>query len=538
MSIRRRTVGWVTALLAASIPGWSTPASLAEEPERLVTMVDRVTIYPDLVSLQRATSLEISAAGTRLVGVVIPGADGVDRDSVRVTARGAGTVTSVDLVEIERTTEAAADLQDLRDELMLAELERDGIESDLALFESIASRLADRTAAEFGTLDFDPDLARRQLEALRSDRSELMRTLLERTRELEDLRRRIERTEARNAASSRAADLMVVVDLTADAAGSTDLVVRYRRSDAGWRPVYSFRSSSAGDVGLLEYDAEIVQATGEDWRNVEVVLSTARPSAPRMPPSLRPVFVDRIRVPAPDDVAFDSMMVDPPTSLAVDQVGTALQFTLPGAIDVPSDADGSTRASITEIQTPIDLVRVAIPVIDDRVFVRADAVNESNVSIVPGEVALYFDDEYVGVSSLEAVQPNAAFEVWLGPDPSIRTARLVLDRETERTGLLGGGRQTNIETRIELQHLGPGSVEVEVWDRRPTSRDEDIEVSVGEPTPALATDESYRRTEARMGLLKWLITLGPEGSDAATREIVWTLRVNRSADIDMTPIPE
>ena len=101
MSIRRRTVGWMTALLAASIPGWSTPVSLAEEPERLATMVDRVTIYPDLVSLQRAASLEISAAGTRLVGVVIPGADGVDRDSVRVTARGAGTVTSVDLIEIE-----------------------------------------------------------------------------------------------------------------------------------------------------------------------------------------------------------------------------------------------------------------------------------------------------------------------------------------------------------------------------------------------------------------------------------------------------
>ena len=297
--------------------------------------------------------------------------------------------------------------------------------------------------------------------------------------------------------------------------------------------------STDGDAGVLEYRADVVQATGEDWTNVEAVLSTAQPSAPRRPPAMRPVFVDRIRtdgaVAADTEVSAEMAMAP---RVGVERRGTSLQFALPEPIDVASDPDAATRVVIASVDTPIRLVRVAIPLVDDRVYVRADAINESAVAIVPGEVSLYFDEEYVGASFLEEVQPGAAFEVWLGPDPAIRTARLVLDRETERTGLLGGGRQTNIETRIELEHLGTGEVEVEVWDRRPTSRDEAIEVGMSTPEPALATDEAYLRTEARMGFLKWLVPLGPAGSETARREIVWTLRVNRSADIEMTPIPE
>ena len=539
---RCRLVSLVATILVSGILAHPARASFEIEPERLPSTVDRVTIYRDLVSVERSTPVSTGPGERKLVGVVVPHATGVARDSIRVTAEGAASVQAVDVIEVESVSAAATGLRELEDRLALAILERDGVESDLELFESIATRLVDQASAEFGTLDFNLDLARRQLAALRSDRSELMRTLLERRREVDDLRRQVERATAAGVSSSaRSVDLMVLVELASESGGDADLLVRYQRADAGWSPVYSLRSSASAKTGSLEYMADIVQATGEDWRNVEAVLSTARPSAPRQPPSLRPVFVDRIR-PRPDDsrgfVSADSPVMELASSVDVEEIGTSLQFTLPDRIDVASDADATTRVAITSVDTPIELVRVAIPLIDDRVYVRADAINDSDVAIVPGDVSLYFDDEYVGGAFLEEVQPGAAFEVWLGPDPMIRTARLVLDRETERTGLLGGGRQTSIETRIELEHLGAGSVEVEVWDRRPTSRDEDIEVNVGTPSPALATDESYLRTEARMGLLKWVVTLGPAGSETATQEILWTLRVNRSADIDMTPIPE
>ena len=544
MNIDRRSsiVALVAAILASGMIPHRVQASVSADAERLPSTVDRVTIYRDLVSVERSTPVSIASGERKLVGVVVPRATGVARDSIRVTAEGAASVKAVDVVEVESASPAATGLQELEDRLALAMLERDGLESDLELFESIATRLVDQASAEFGTLDFNLDLARRQLKALRSDRSALMQTLLEQRREVEDLRRQVERaTSAGVSSSARSVDLMVLVELASDSGGDADLLVRYQRADAGWRPVYSLRSRASGESGSLEYMADIVQATGEDWRDVEAVLSTARPSAPRQPPSLRPVFVDRIR-PSRDDsrgfVSEDSPAMEMASRIDVEEIGTSLQFTLPERIDVTSDADATTRVTITSVDTPIELVRVAIPLIDDRVYVRADAINDSDLSIVAGDVSLYFDDEYVGGTFLGEVQPGAAFEVWLGPDPMIRTARLVLDRETERTGLLGGGRQTSIETRIELEHLGAGSVEVEVWDRRPTSRDEDIEVNVGTPSPALATDESYLRTEARMGLLKWVVTLGPAGSETALREILWTLRVNRSADIDMTPIPE
>ncbi len=537
--IRSRLVArLVVAVLGAA--AFVTPASFAEELETLATQVKEVTIFRNLVAVHRSGVVDLEEATRRIVGVRLPAGAGVVRDSLRVTAEGAGIIEAVNFLEMSERPIQDSTLVDLRDRLMLARLEREAMEADLELFQSIAVRLVDRAAVEFGTLDFDIDIARRQLETLRLDRSAAMRTLLERTREVERLERAIDRIEkTEGAAEGRRADLMVVIELTAERPGAAEVVVRYQREDAGWRPVYSLRSTTNGEEGRLDYAADIVQATGEDWRNVRATLSTARPTAPRTPRPLRPVFIDRVRTaPDPDRPMMDSLADNVAGMGEVEKVGLSLEFELASPIDVPSDPEASMRASIASVATPIELVRVATPLVDQRVFVRADAMNESGFTIIPGDVALYFDEEYIGTSRLEEVPAGAAFEVWMGPDPSIRMQRLVLERETERTGLLGGGRQTSIEYRIDLEHLAPGSVMVEVWDRRPVSRDEDIEVGIISPTPALASDEDYLRSEARLGLLKWLVEIGPAGSETATREIAWTIRVNRSADIDVTPIPD
>ena len=81
---------------------------------------------------------------------------------------------------------------------------------------------------------------------------------------------------------------------------------------------------------------------------------------------------------------------------------------------------------------------------------------------------------------------------------------------------------------------GDAPATVEVWDRRPVSRDGDIEVGVRDLSMPLATDAEYRDTDEKQGLLKWVVPLGAGEAKAIT----WTVRVNRSGDIEMTPIPE
>ena len=79
---------------------------------------------------------------------------------------------------------------------------------------------------------------------------------------------------------------------------------------------------------------------------------------------------------------------------------------------------------------------------------------------------------------------------------------------------------------------------VEVWDRHPVSLDGDIQVRVLDVSPPLAQDDAYRALAEKQGLLKWVLKLEPRGTEGSTRSISWTVRVNRSSDMDITPIPE
>src|SRR5262249_45630164 len=81
-------------------------------------------------------------------------------------------------------------------------------------------------------------------------------------------------------------DAVIVVDKRNPAAGKVRL--NYLVDQASWRPQYKLRAGKdEKDPVQLEYLGAIVQQTGEDWSNVNLVLSTAQPMLNAAPPELR-----------------------------------------------------------------------------------------------------------------------------------------------------------------------------------------------------------------------------------------------------------
>src|SRR5262249_56719194 len=81
-------------------------------------------------------------------------------------------------------------------------------------------------------------------------------------------------------------DAVILVDKKNAAAGKVRL--NYLVDAATWRPEYKFRAGKDEKEPVqLEYLAAVVQQTGEDWRDVDLVLSTAQPMLNAAPPELR-----------------------------------------------------------------------------------------------------------------------------------------------------------------------------------------------------------------------------------------------------------
>ena len=67
--------------------------------------------------------------------------------------------------------------------------------------------------------------------------------------------------------------------------------LNYLVSNCGWSPSYVIRGRSEGDVTSIEYNGLIHQLSGEDWKDVELTLSTASPTLSAAGPGLAPFEV-------------------------------------------------------------------------------------------------------------------------------------------------------------------------------------------------------------------------------------------------------
>jgi Domain of unknown function (DUF4139) len=84
-------------------------------------------------------------------------------------------------------------------------------------------------------------------------------------------------------------DAVIVVEKKEAAAGKVRL--NYLVDSASWHPQYKFRAGKGPEPVQVEYLAAIIQQTGEDWSNVNLILSTAQPMLNAAPPDLKTLEV-------------------------------------------------------------------------------------------------------------------------------------------------------------------------------------------------------------------------------------------------------
>lgn len=69
--------------------------------------------------------------------------------------------------------------------------------------------------------------------------------------------------------------------------------INYFVSSAGWTPLYDFRVNKVSEPLNIIYNANIFQSTGEDWKSVNLTLSTSEPSLSNTKPELDTWYINR-----------------------------------------------------------------------------------------------------------------------------------------------------------------------------------------------------------------------------------------------------
>jgi uncharacterized protein (TIGR02231 family) len=385
----------------------------------VISKIDAVTVYPDGATVTRTIHVDLPQGGSVLRARDFP--PGLDPASLRVEGEG-GARLVIGAIDVRPPRADRPPLDPaLENRIEALRDERGGLDDKIEAANArkeFARHFAEASPAGIGDKGEARPLGewRQAFVAVEEEVAAANAAIRDAGRRQREIDRELARLEAqRNADPPR--KMEVKIDLAAEAAMPATLRVSYSVRGARWSPIYDARLDSGSRDRKPALDlirrAEIVQNTGEDWRDVDLAVSTVRTAKGGTAPDLRPLIV---RYPAPprpvEPVAAAPRMdvarpASPPEmkatrSLAaeereavVDSGGFQVLFHIPERVSIAADEGAKSFRLASTTVTPELIVR-ATPALDSTGFLEASFKHDDDAPLLPGRIAIYRDGIYVG----------------------------------------------------------------------------------------------------------------------------------------------
>jgi uncharacterized protein (TIGR02231 family) len=291
---------------------------------------------------------------------------------------------------------------------------------------------------------------------------------------------------------------------------------------AGWQPSYDVRLYPDAKTAELTFRAMIRQQTGEDWKNIDLTLSTARPATGGAPPELYPWRIAFFRprpplaaammsAPAPlrakkaagmqaESYKAEDSAAEAPAELLTAQISdeqSSVAYHISRLLDIPSD--GTQHGTVVAIeQLPVTREYLALPKLSPYVFLKSEMVNRAAYPLLPGKVNTFAGNTYTGSSQLKKIAAGEKFDLFFGTDDQVTVKREELKQHKE-AGMFSKNRVW-YRYRIELGNFHKEPLTITLRDQLPVAGDEEIKIALDEP--------SLKPEEVKGdGTVTWKVTL-------------------------------
>jgi len=505
--------------------------------ERSLTLTNLpITLQPESVRVKGTGTVAV-----RLLGVQTERAYAVEPIGDRV----AQLTTQIQQLEDERRT--------LQDGLAALELRRNFIQS---LSEKSVDRFSRGLAEQRVNLAQTAEL----LEFVGQQHSDLAgaiaqqnQTLRELNKHLSALQQQLQQVQTPRPKESYS----VVVSILPAGTGEFQLEVSYTVDRASWQPLYDLRVDTQTKLLQLDYLAEVTQNTGEDWTEVALILSTAKPGLGTLPPKLDPWYVDVPLPPMPvaapmmmmqrtraksagaesDDLGFmdgdlvgsgyleDAVISSAPQAYAAETVaattssdGGIVTFQIDGNNNIPGDRSPH-KITIFSHSYPCKMEYIAIPKLVSFAYLQAVVTNpENGVTLLPGQANIFRDEMFVGITPLDNVAPSQEFKLNLGIDEGLKLERDLVERKVDKR-FMQDKRLITYAYRVLVTNLRDQEATLQLTEQLPVSRNERIKIRLTRSSPQIELGE--------LGKLEWVLSLKPK----ATQEITYQFTVEHSREM-------
>lgn len=549
--------GGATPPARTDVPATADVAAAAEvatvdAAASLASTVKQVTVYSDRARLTRVASAEVGAEPRVLAFRKLPG--WVDDGTVRV-ASSAGRILDVRVERsfLARPTDPAWRRAEAAHKLLLAQVA--ALDDEVAVLAAQQAQIEGIRAFSLEKINKDAVLGDVKV-ATYADVVEFISASLRKTAAARrEVQRKRELLAPELEASTRTlADLKrvmaleettVLVTVQATAPTATTLELTYMMPGATWQPMHELRASTQDPsrVEVVSY-AVVTQTSGEDWGQAELSFSTqSSVEAVRIPELEALTLGDTHTATRTQTLSLSSSMrasqayssqnalwnsVQQNEHSEVDRRqfeevyrknfetfevvqrktvrlfeglqrrGTTAHFQASAAPRVRGDGH-PVRIRIGRSELPSTQRLLAVPAQTLNVARTLELVNAASQALLPGEVALYQDGVFLGMTEVDFIAASEKFSLFLSVADHVKLSR-TLDRK--RSSIVR--RRTHrlaVEFVVTLENLDDAPTSVTLSDRIPVSENREIRIDKVRITPDARPDSQ--------GLLSWPVTLAP-----------------------------
>lgn len=364
----------------------------------------------------------------------------------------------------------------------------------------------------------------------------------------------------------------IVVLLDSDKKQKLEVDLSYMVSDCGWTATYDLSADNLNDPISLNYKAQVFNNTGNDWQEVQLILTTGDPNLSASHPQLRTWFFNEsmsrldglgkqnelkfsqnkdYRTQAQSNIeqmnqrVYEEVVLDKEgvknngfitngsfnyysddaslASLQMNQkpvVETKMieisqlssEFVIDMPFSVPADAKPYT-VGVKDLTLNAVFSHIAVPKMDKGAFLLAKVTGWQDLDLIPGPTNVYFGGNYVGISEINTRNVNDTLNLSFGRDSKVLVTRDLKKEFTQRS-TVGNNRKDTYTFEITIRNNREQTTVIDVFDQIPVSRNGDISVSVGTISEGTLTEEN--------GEVKWDLSVAP--NQVKTVQISFTVK--------------
>jgi len=507
--------------------------------------INKVTVYNDRAEIRR--SLQYEAVGPGIAELKLKGLPNhLQADSVRASVSSRNAViaeVSYDSVwekneDDDTEAEKRAKLEELKEAKEQIMRERSNNDLLLGLLREYENSVA--TEKESGSMDGVPFCVSRienledmsnfmsffseQKLAYRLKNEELNAELNKLQQEIQELDRN-----TRNGSDLRQIqEVSILIEIPEETMESNPVVsldLVYIVLNASWTASYDVHVDRENDKVVINYYGELVNNTGEDWKDVSMVFSTAKPSVggelPVLPISNVSLVtntnfllqqnqnkrnVQKLRTARYNANLMSNFFIQEELNEPIQQQQQQEGFILP--LDLAQNAKASSSGSsnvlfkmkrlvsiesdglrhkqmITVVEMHSVFTHAAAPKVSDKVYLKCSSRNTSEYPILPGPTKVFINGFFLAESRTGLVQVNEEFVLFLGVDESVKVDIRPSQKKTETvSGGVIKGKPKKVRKTVHVRRIknnSPSVVQFVLYEQIPVPRDGKIKFELIKP---------------------------------------------------------